>query len=163
MRLRAPLAKLGLAIGVSLWLVGCGGSNGTGTVERRTVSSIAITPTDINVGQQQQLAATATYSDGSKAPITPDTWSSSNPQALTVSTSGIATGVAYGQSNVSATLSGVQGNATVNVHGGALNITITGSVTGTVTITGTGNLRKPLWPAKLYKLRQAPTLSLETP
>jgi len=142
MRLWAQLAKFGFVIGVFLWLVGCGGSNGTGA--RPIVSAITITPTDINVGQPQQLIATATYGDGSNGPITPDTWSSSNPQVLTISASGIATGLAYGQSNVSASFSGVQGNANLNVHGGALNITITGTVTGTVTLTGAGNFAETI-------------------
>jgi hypothetical protein len=142
MRLWAPLAKLGFVIVIFLGIGGCGGSNGI--VEKRTVSAITITPTDINVGQQQQLIATATYSDGSDGPITPDTWSSSNLQALTISASGIATGLAYGQSSVSASFSGVQGNANVNVHGGALNITITGTVTGTVTVTGAGNFAETI-------------------
>ena len=136
MRSNIRVANLLLMMSLFLCFSGCGG--GSGTIVQPTVSSIAISPTDVNVGQKQQLVATATYSNGSSQPITPGTWSSSNPQALTVSSTGIATGVAYGQSTVSASYSGVAGNAVLKVHGGALSITVTGSVTGTVTITGPG-------------------------
>jgi hypothetical protein len=103
-----------------------------------TLSSLVIGPTDLNIGQQQQMVATAIYSDGSRATVMPQTWASANTQALTIGSSGLATGIAYGQSTVSASFSGVVGKAVVQVHGGALGITITGAVTGTVMITGAG-------------------------
>ena len=140
MRASMGVTSVGLVIILSLCLGACGGGKGTGagTGGTPTVTSVAITPTNVNVGQQQQLVATATYSDGSTGAVTPQTWSSLNTQALTVSSSGIATGIASGQSTITASYSGVVGQAVIQVHGGALSVTITGTITGTVTITGAG-------------------------
>lgn len=126
----------------------CVVSNGSGTIASVNVSDVQITctptfsivigPTDVNVGDQQQLTATAVYSNGSRSTVIPQSWNSANTQVATVSSTGVVTGVSYGQSVISATFSGVTGNATVNVHGGVLNVTVEGTVTGTVNVTGPG-------------------------
>src|SRR6202000_289481 len=59
----------------------------------------------------EQFTATGTYSDLSTAPLTGQvTWNSSNAAAATIGVNGIAAGVAAGQSNISATLSGIASN-----------------------------------------------------
>jgi hypothetical protein len=89
--------------------------NGTSTV---TLSSALIaTPgnaTTMTPGSTLQFTATCTYSDGSTTSCNnPDAhgnqvtgWSSSNTAKVTINSSGLATGVAAGTSNIQATLTG---------------------------------------------------------
>jgi trimeric autotransporter adhesin len=103
------------------------------------LKSISVTPAtaSLTVSQTQQFTATATYSDGSTKNLSAtSTWASSTTASVTISASGLATAVAPGTSTISATVSGVQGTASVTVHGGTLSVTISGAITGAVTITG---------------------------
>ena len=82
----------------------------TSQVPEAKLSSIAVTPgsPSLQVGLVLQLAATGTYSDGSTADISDlVTWSSSNPNVATISSSGLATAVASGNTNVMASLAGM--------------------------------------------------------
>jgi uncharacterized protein YjdB len=78
-----------------------------------TLSSIAVTPAsppNLVMGFTQQFTATGTYSDGSTKDITyaPElTWTSDNASVATVSSSGLALGVAVGTANIKASMSGV--------------------------------------------------------
>ena len=76
----------------------------------RTLSSIAVTPTSGNlvISSTRQFTATGTYSDGSNANISSlVTWASSNTTVATISSAGLATGVAVGNTNITAAMSGV--------------------------------------------------------
>ena len=72
-----------------------------------TLKSIAVTPSSpsINVGSTQQFTATGTYSDNSTKNITTSvTWASSNTGYATIGVNtGLATGVAAGTTQISAT------------------------------------------------------------
>jgi hypothetical protein len=76
-----------------------------------TLQSIAVTPPSpsVAVGSTQQFTATGTYSDSSTGDITTGvTWSSSNTAFATIGpNTGLATGVAAGTTQISASLSGV--------------------------------------------------------
>ncbi len=76
-----------------------------------TLKSIAVTPASpsIAAGNTQQFTATGTYSDNSTKNITSSvTWASSNPSFATiVATAGLATGVAVGTTEITATLGSV--------------------------------------------------------
>jgi hypothetical protein len=76
-----------------------------------TLQSIAVSPTNpsINPSQTQQFTATGTYSDGSSKNITTSvTWASSNPAVATIgATTGLATGVGAGTTQITATLGSV--------------------------------------------------------
>jgi len=76
-----------------------------------TLSFIAITPSpspNLKLGFTQQFDAIGTYSDGSTADITDDaTWSSSDTSIATISSSGLATGMVPGDTNIIASLSGI--------------------------------------------------------
>ncbi len=75
-------------------------------VTSATLSSIAVTPanTSITIGNAQQYTATGTYSDGTTKDLTGSvTWSSSHTSVATISTGGLATGIAAGSSVISAT------------------------------------------------------------
>jgi uncharacterized protein YjdB len=98
------------------------------TVTAKAVSSIAVTPNPASFasGSTQQFTATATYSDNSTANVTATvTWSVGNTSVATINSSGLASGVASGQTSVSAALSGVTGTAMTTVtlaSGSGVNI-----------------------------------------
>jgi len=76
-----------------------------------TLRSIAVTPASATIatGTKQQFVATGTYSDGSSKNITTQaTWISSNNLFATIDSAlGIATGVAPGTTQITATLAGI--------------------------------------------------------
>jgi len=68
--------------------------------------SLVVTPasSSVIVGGQQQISATLNYSNGSSVNVTSTvTWSSSKPAVATVSSDGLAVGVADGSSAIEAT------------------------------------------------------------
>jgi len=67
-----------------------------------------VSPDELAVGATLQFTATGTYSDGSTADVTSQvTWASSDTSIATVSEAGLATGVAAGTAEITASLSGV--------------------------------------------------------
>jgi hypothetical protein len=76
-----------------------------------TLSSIAVTPSapgKLAVGATQQFKAMGAYSDKSTADITSKVkWNSSNKAVNTISSSGLATGVGIGTTNITASMSGI--------------------------------------------------------
>lgn len=91
-----------------------------------TLTSIAVTPANssINSGATQQFVAVGTYTDGSTADVTSEvTWTSSNAGVATISSAGVATGVAGGSTSIVATSGSVSGSTTLNVGVSALAIT----------------------------------------
>jgi len=91
-----------------------------------TPVSIAVAPVNASLaaGSTLQYTATGTYSDNSTQNITSQvTWSSSSPSHATISTSGLASGVAPGNTTISATLNGVSGSQTLTVAVGPLVVT----------------------------------------
>src|SRR5271157_4349628 len=80
--------------------------------------SIAVTPANpsIAAGNQQQFTATGTYSGGKKKDLTSSaTWTSSTPSVATVSSGGLATGVAAGSTTIKATLGSINGSTGLTV------------------------------------------------
>ena len=81
------------------------------TVVTPTLSSITVTPAspaNLSVGSTQQFNATANYSDNSVNDITPQvTWTSSDNTVASISSSGLAAGVAVGHVNITASFSGL--------------------------------------------------------
>jgi uncharacterized protein YjdB len=68
------------------------------------------------VNATQQFTATGTYSDSSTADLTSTaTWSSSDTSLATISSSGLATGVAVGSATITATSGSVSGTAALTV------------------------------------------------
>jgi trimeric autotransporter adhesin len=80
-------------------------------IQAATLTSITVTPVSPNTlatGSTQQFTATGTYSDSSSVDITANvTWLSSDTAIASISSSGLATGVGTGLSNITASLSGV--------------------------------------------------------
>lgn len=87
-------------------------------VSAATLTSIQVLPANPIVvkGLTQAFTATGTYSDGSTAALSTGLlWASATPSVATINSSGLATGVEYGTSLISASLSGVTGNTTLTV------------------------------------------------
>jgi hypothetical protein len=103
------------------------------TITAAALQSISITPgSTLAAGASEQLTATGTYSDGSTQNITSSvTWNSSNSAAATVSSGGLATGVAVGQTTISAILGSITGSMTLSV-----NATISGALTPSSSTSG---------------------------
>src|SRR5205823_4688974 len=89
---------------VSASFGGVSGST-TLTVGPAVLVSIAVTPANPSIakGTTQQFTATGTYSDGSTQDLTNAvSWSSSNLSVATITSGGLASGVAQGTSQISA-------------------------------------------------------------
>ncbi len=83
-----------------------------------TLSSIAVTPANPSIakGTTQQFAATGTFSDGSTQNLTSTaTWSSSNTSVATINSAGLASGVATGSTTMQAISGSVSGSTTLTV------------------------------------------------
>lgn len=125
----------GVAAGSTTITASLSGVSGTAQITvtssspTKTITSIAVTPNNASfaTGSTEQFTATATYSDGSTGDVSSTaTWTSSNTSVATISSSGLATGVASGSTTISAALNGVTGStsATVTIASGAgVNIT----------------------------------------
>lgn len=88
----------GVAAGTSMLTATAVGKSATAqaTTLAATITGIVVTPATatIAVGATQQFIATATYSDGTTAPITTSAaWTSSNTGVATVLNTGVATGL----------------------------------------------------------------------
>ena len=88
------------------------------------IESIAITPAAAQIvpGGTQQYVATATLGDGTTQVVTAlATWVSVDPAIATVSSAGLATGVAVGTTTLRATLQSITGEAPLVVLGPAVS------------------------------------------
>ena len=132
------------------WTTGCGAAPAPNSgPQAKTLAAISITPATfpLIVGGTQQLTATATYSDGSKADVGASaSWASSNKTIASVNSAGMVTAAAAGTATISATLTGQSGSAAVTVGStrSLVSISITpGSaaltVGGTQQLTATAN------------------------
>jgi uncharacterized protein YjdB len=97
-----------------------------------TVTSLTVSGnTNISVGQNSQLTATAHFSDGSSQNVTSAAaWSSATPSVATV-LGGLVHGVAQGAAPITASYGGQNATVTVNVSGS------TGPVVNSLSVTGT--------------------------
>lgn len=114
-----------------------------------TLQSITVTPSaaSITVGATQQFTATGNYSDSTSQKLTTVSWTSS-ASAATISTAGLATGVAVGSARITATSGSVASNPsqlTINAVPDSApaitsinNATFTVGEVGSFTVTATG-------------------------
>jgi uncharacterized protein YjdB len=98
-------------------------------VTATALTSIAVTPASPSVakGLTQQFTAIATYADLSTQDVTASvTWTSSTPAAATIAAGGLATGVAVGTTTITAISGTVTGSQTLTVQPPVLvSITVT--------------------------------------
>ncbi len=125
----ATINSSGLATGVAVGstmvtasLSGISGSESlTITATTATLTSISVLPAtaSVVVGTTQQFTATATYSDGSTANVSSTaTWAATTPAVATINSTGLATGATADSTTVTASLSGISGNASLIVMAG---------------------------------------------
>jgi len=99
------------------------------TVTNATIVSISLTPAGRTIPPFTKLSftATGTFSDSSTHTVNREsTWASDNTAVATVSGLGVATGVAAGTTNISATFNGVIGSTALTVSSATLtSITVT--------------------------------------
>lgn len=111
---RGPVLGTGLSIVLCLMSASC-----TGFFINPSISSIFITPSAVTVAISgtQQLAATGTFSDGSRQPLSGSTvgWSSSDDTVASISNGGLVTGIGTGTATMTATDQGISGTASVTV------------------------------------------------
>lgn len=87
-------------------------------VTSASLSALSVFPANDSVaaGATRQLAALATYSDGTTHDITPSVaWSSSDPAVVAVDGNGLATGAAAGTAIITGTRAGISGSAVLAV------------------------------------------------
>lgn len=97
------------------------------------IDSLAVSPSTqaVTVGQTAQFTATGTVGHGSNHPSTTQddtnsvTWTSSSPAVATISSTGLATGVAAGTTTITASMNGFTGTITASA-----TLTVTGSGIG---------------------------------
>ncbi len=139
----------GIAAGISTITatVGAVTDTTTLTVNPAALASIAVTPANpsLAAGTTQQFVATATFTDGSTQVLGAAAWSSDQPSVLTVDpATGLATAVAAGVAQVSATSGTVSGVTTVMVTAVTLQslaitpATASMGIGGTLQFTATG-------------------------
>jgi hypothetical protein len=117
--INAGLAK-GIKVGSATITASSGGVSGSAplAITPAALKSILISPGNatIALGLQQQFVATATLTDGTMQDVTAiATWSSSNPNVLAISTTGLGSTTAIGTSTVTAVSAGITGTAMVGV------------------------------------------------
>ena len=101
------------------------GSNGVNFIVE-TLASISLVPQNptIPLGAAQQFVAIGTYSDDSSQDVSSiANWSSSAPSVVAVSTTGLATGVAQGQTTIQAAVGAITGSTTLTVGPSAFSMT----------------------------------------
>ena len=116
-------ALLSLALAGLGFLAGCsGGSSTSGGNRGPVLQSVNLTPSSATINlatappaSTQQFTANGVYSDGSTKALTQVTWASSAPGIATINSSGLATSVAVGAAQISATSGSFTGLATLNV------------------------------------------------
>jgi len=95
----------------------------------RGLTAIAVTPENPSVakGLTRKFIATGTFTDSSTADISNIvTWTSGNSSIATVSTTGLASGIALGTTTITASSGVISGNTSLNVTAAVLqNIAIT--------------------------------------
>jgi uncharacterized protein YjdB len=145
----------GIAAGTAVITATLGATSGSAnlTVTDATLSSIAVTPANSSVvsGLTKQFTATGTYSDGTSENITAlVTWASGDITVATMNAnftanSGLATGIAAGTAEMSATLAGKSGSTNLTVTAATLssiavtpiNPSVVSGLTRQFTATGT--------------------------
>jgi hypothetical protein len=90
------------------------------------LTSITVAPNSaiLDIGEKVQFTATAHYSDGTSQPVSP-VWGSNNASVISVSSTGLATGLKAGPASITATYQGKNAYSTVNVIANLTSIKVT--------------------------------------
>ncbi len=115
----AKLISLALPIAL-ISVTGCGSP-----APNPKVTAVSVSPTTatISAGATTQFTASASYSNGTAGALTSGvTWTSSNTTVVTVSSAGLATGVAAGTATIKATADGFSATATLTVTAATVTV-----------------------------------------
>ena len=133
----ATISSTGLATGVAPGTAqftasyqGRSATTGVVTVTAATLVSITISPSSLSFADQtsQQFTITGTYSDGTTQNLTNQaTYVSSDSDVVTISTTGLATGVGVGSAQITATV----GGETISTHA----VTVTSATLVSIAVT----------------------------
>ena len=125
----ATIAASGLAAGItagsSAIRAASGSVSGSAllTVTNPVLTSIAVAPASASIltGSTQQFTATGTYDNGTTRNLTTSvTWTSSNTGVATIASSGLAAGIAVGNTTIQAASGSVSGSSSLTVASLAL-------------------------------------------
>jgi uncharacterized protein YjdB len=132
------------------------GKSGQGTVTVVGPTSVTISPSNPAVDETKTIPLTATshYADGYQTTAKPASWSSADQAIATVNSStGVVTGVHFGQTTITATVDGtITGSVTVSVTGGQIS---------GYYVTGLSGAPQPITSDGTYSL--TPTTTTTTP
>jgi alpha-tubulin suppressor-like RCC1 family protein/uncharacterized protein YjdB len=113
----------GLTVGAAVISASIGGYLGTSNLTVATnitlgPSSVSVSPATatVGIGRTVQFTATATDSTGNTYPNATAAWTTSNAGVVTISSTGLATGVSAGSATITGTAFGGSGKATVTVQ-----------------------------------------------
>ncbi|MFL5438197.1 MAG: Ig-like domain-containing protein [Myxococcales bacterium] len=146
--------------------IACGSSSPPPTVNTVVITATAL---ELPVGGTLQLVANAFDASGILIPGTKAAWTSSDPRIATISDVGVLSGVAFGDTNVTATVNGVTGTQPFTVSGiqsGAGSATVDGSMAAgewsraSVLDIAAVNLPGGTTPGKLYVMNDGTDLYL---
>ena len=106
-----------------------------------TVSALTVSPSSamLDVGAALQLSATVTDAAGNVLTGRTITWSSASPAVATVSSTGVVSGVAAGQTTITATCEGKSSTVSVTVQAPVASVVVTPSP-DTLTVGGSKQL-----------------------
>ncbi|MFL5291933.1 MAG: Ig-like domain-containing protein [Myxococcales bacterium] len=146
--------------------IACGSSSPPPTVNTVVITATAL---ELPVGGTLQLVANAFDASGILIPGTKAAWTSSDPRIATISDVGVLSGVAFGDTNVTATVNGVTGTQPFTVSGiqsGAGSATVDGSMAAgewsraSILDIAAVNLPGGTTPGKLYVMNDGTDLYL---
>ncbi len=102
--------------GLATLTVACGSSSSTGDTTPE-LASLSVTPdtATVVVGSSIQLTTRGADATGAAAVLGAVSWASANPAIATVSTSGLVTAAAFGQTSISASSAGRSATALVTI------------------------------------------------
>jgi hypothetical protein len=120
------------------------------TITAATVLSIAVSPVDrsLAIGATLQYTATSTNSDGTTTALAAVNlvWASSAPGVATISTAGLATGVAAGSTTISATFNNTSGSSSIV---GSTALSVTSVTPASLAVTFAGGATMPVGATQL--------------
>src|SRR5689334_8210610 len=109
-----------IALAVAAIACGGGGGDGTNVVEppaQPTLATITVTlaASTTTPGQQVQATAAGATQNGTAVTLSNVSWTTTQPSVATVNSAGLVTAVGPGTTQVTATVGGVTGSATLTV------------------------------------------------
>lgn len=107
----------GLAEGTATITASAAGISKGASLQVKQIAAISISPADVTISRtgSRQFSATARDTDGMALSGATFTWSSDNPNIISINASGLASGQAEGTATITASADGIIGTTTVNV------------------------------------------------